>query len=488
MRKVKKKFIKFNDIYLEITRLILATIVFVSSILLSKNIINPKKEYTLVLNGEKTINVSLKGEYKDPGFELFENDKKIDLDKIKVTVKNDIDTSNLGQYTYSYEISYGNQIFKEERIVNVVDDIPPVIKTDIETVEMYSCQSEGKLNLNFTAEDNYDGVITSKVNEKIEDDKVILSVVDSSGNETRKEIPIVKPEEPSPKIVLNGRNIIYVKKGEEYIEEGASAFDGCDNKIDEEIVKTGEVDTNTPGTYEMKYTVTRNEKTSTITRNVIVYDGVINNPIEANRDKVVYLTFDDGPGRYTEELLDILKKYNVKATFFVTNQFKSYVPLIKREYEEGHTIAVHTLTHKWSVYDSVETYIKDFNDMNNIIEEYTGSKTNLFRFPGGSSNTISKGHSKGVVSAIANEMTKRGYVYFDWNVDSCDAAGAKSNQIYKNVTTGIEKKKESVVLMHDIKRNTIDVIEDIIVYGLNNGFTFDTLNVSSPTVHHHINN
>ena len=85
-------------------------------------------------------------------------------------------------------------------------------------------------------------------------------------------------------------------------------------------------------------------------------------------------------------------------------------------------------------------------------------------------------------------MTKRGYVYFDWNVDSNDAAGANSSQIYSNVTTGISKRHESVVLMHDIKRSTIDVIEDIIVYGLNNGYTFDTLNVSSPTVHHHINN
>ena len=186
--------------------------------------------------------------------------------------------------------------------------------------------------------------------------------------------------------------------------------------------------------------------------------------------------------------MDILAKYDAKATFFVTNQFKAYVPLIKREHDEGHSIAVHTLTHKWSVYDSVETYIKDFNDMNNIVEQYTGSKTNLFRFPGGSSNTISRGHSKGVVSAIANEMTKRGYVYFDWNVDSNDAAGANSSQIYSNVTSGISKRHESVVLMHDIKRSTIDVIEDIIVYGLNNGYTFDTLNVSSPTVHHHINN
>lgn len=488
MKRVRRKYIKFNNLYLEITRLFLGIMIFIFSIILSKNIITSKYEYFIKLNGEETVNVSFRSEYHDSGFKFFENEKEMNLNKVKVNISNNIDTGNLGQYNYTYKITYKDKTYTANRVIKVIDDVPPVIKTDLEQVEMYSCQKGDKINLSFTAEDNYDGVITNKVKEKIVDNKIVLSVVDSSGNETNLEIPIVSTNEPSPKITLNGRNRVYVKLNGEYTEEGASAFDACDKKIDDEVKIEGSVDTSKSGTYEIKYTVTSGDKTSSITRSVVVYDESTQNLIEENRDKVVYLTFDDGPGRYTEELLDILKKYNVKATFFVTAQFKSYVPLIKREFEEGHSIAVHTLTHKWSVYDSVETYIKDFNDMNAIVEEYTGYKTNLFRFPGGSSNTISRGHSKGVVSAIANEMTKRGYVYFDWNVDSCDAAGANSSQIYKNVTTGIGRKKESVVLMHDIKRNTIDVIEDIIVYGLNNGYTFDTLNVSSPTVHHHINN
>ena len=488
MSRVKRKFIKINNLYVEITRLIMALFIFIASLIISKTIFQPKKIYSLVLNGNSSVDVTIKNDYTDAGFEFFENDQKMDTSKLKVNVQNDVDTASLGQYAYTYEITYNNVTYTAKRIVNVVDNVPPVIKTDMEKVEMYSCQKDGKINIEFTAVDNYDGVITDKVKEKIDGDKVILSVVDSSGNETTKEIPLVTTEEPSPKLVLNGRDIVYVKKGENYTEEGAVAYDACEQKIDDEVKISGSVDTSKVGTYEISYSVTRGEKSASKTRSVIVYDGTNSNVITENREKVVYLTFDDGPGRYTEELLNILKKYNVKATFFVTNQFKSYVPLIKREYEEGHSIAVHTLTHKWSIYDSVETYIKDFNDMNNIVETYTGHKTNLFRFPGGSSNTVSRGHSKGVVSAIANEMTKRGYVYFDWNVDSCDAAGANSSEIYKNVTTGISRRKESVVLMHDIKKNTIDVIENIIVYGLNNGYTFDTLNVSSPTVHHHINN
>ena len=205
-------------------------------------------------------------------------------------------------------------------------------------------------------------------------------------------------------------------------------------------------------------------------------------------EKVIYLTFDDGPGRYTSDLLKILKKYDVKATFFVTNQFKDYVPLIKDIDKAGHKVAVHTLTHKWSIYSSVETYMKDFNDMNNIIYNYTGKKSKIFRFPGGSSNTVSKGYSKGVVSAIASKMNNMGYVYFDWNVDSEDAAGASRNAIVKNTIEGIDKKDYPVVLMHDIKKNTLDAIEEIIVYCKNKGYKFDVLTENSPSVRHGIRN
>ena len=219
-----------------------------------------------------------------------------------------------------------------------------------------------------------------------------------------------------------------------------------------------------------------------------MYDKSIDTPKVSNEDKVIYLTFDDGPGVYTEELLNILDKYNVKATFFVTAQFNKYLPLLTREASSGHTVALHTKTHNWGVYRSFENYYKDFSDMNNIIEKYTGNKTKLFRFPGGGSNTISKGKATGVVNYIASKMQEAGYTYFDWNVDSGDAAGANSKKIYNNVINGIASRNYSVVLMHDIKRPTIDTIEDIIVYALNNGYTFKTLSSDSPTVHHHVNN
>ena len=101
--------------------------------------------------------------------------------------------------------------------------------------------------------------------------------------------------------------------------------------------------------------------------------------------------------------------------------------------------------------------MKDFNDMNDIVQKYTGKRTRLFRFPGGSSNTVSKKYASGVVSAISDRMTKDGYIYFDWNVDSEDAAGANKEQIYNNVISGMKSKKNAVVLMHDIKKHTAEL-------------------------------
>ena len=92
------------------------------------------------------------------------------------------------------------------------------------------------------------------------------------------------------------------------------------------------------------------------------------------------------------------------------------------------------------------------------------------------------------MSALAAKMQQDGYQYFDWNVDSRDAENKSSAQIKQNVISGVSRHDYSVVLMHDIKKNTVDVIEDIIIYGLTNGYTFETLNINSPTVHHGINN
>ncbi len=176
----------------------------------------------------------------------------------------------------------------------------------------------------------------------------------------------------------------------------------------------------------------------------------------------VYLTFDDGPSQYTESILYYLDKYNLKATFFVVPSGSDECNrLLKKIADEGHTIGVHSATHVYTeIYASVEAYLNDFKIAYDRIYEATGIKCELFRFPGGSINDF----NEETRSAIIEEMTRRGFVYFDWNVDSNDAGGATWTEMYVNVLDQIKDTNRAVVLMHDHNNgyNTVLVLEDII--------------------------
>ncbi len=205
--------------------------------------------------------------------------------------------------------------------------------------------------------------------------------------------------------------------------------------------------------------------------------------------KVIYLTFDDGPSIYTDEILNILDKYNVKATFFVVCS-KNLGDYAKKYIEKGHTIALHTCSHKYKeIYSSEEAYFNDLNSVSKIIEDSTGFKSKYVRFPGGSSNTVSK-FNKGIMTRLSNELTKNGYKYFDWNIDSNDAGGSNSEQIYSNVIGALENNNRNVsmVLMHDTKVYTKDSLENIIKKAIELGYTFSNINDYTPLVHHRINN
>ena len=204
--------------------------------------------------------------------------------------------------------------------------------------------------------------------------------------------------------------------------------------------------------------------------------------IEKKNDKVIYLTFDDGPGPYTEKLLKYLRKYDVKATFFVTNQSPYYTYLLKTMADDGHAIGVHTLTHNWNIYSSEEKYMQDFNAMHKIIKDRTGIDTKIFRFPGGTNNTVSRSYSRGIMTKLAKSMVQKGYYYFDWNVDCYDTSGYNSTQIANTTISQISSRKVSVVLMHDIKNSTVEAVPRIIEYGLKNGYSFEVLDETSPAI------
>lgn len=214
---------------------------------------------------------------------------------------------------------------------------------------------------------------------------------------------------------------------------------------------------------------------------------------EENAKGIIYLTFDDGPSLdTTPKILEILERKNVKATFFVLHYSDKNAELVKKEVEKKHTIALHGYTHTYSeVYSSADTCIENFRKIQEQVFQTTGIKSNIIRFPGGSSNTVSRKYCQGVMTELSNRVLEEGFKYFDWNVDSDDASHAKNSEdIYNNVTSKIKESRSNVVLMHDFAGNekTVNALERIIDYGIENGYVFRKITDETPMVRHSVNN
>ena len=184
--------------------------------------------------------------------------------------------------------------------------------------------------------------------------------------------------------------------------------------------------------------------------------------------------------------MNILDKYGVKATFFVTNQKPSYQYMIGETHRRGHTIALHTLTHNYaSLYSSEEAYYQDLAGINNIVVAQTGVAPSIVRFPGGTNNTISRKYCSGIMTALTQSISHFGYLYCDWNVSSGDAGGATTAAaVANNVISGIQKNNVSVVLQHDIKGFSVEAVDDILFWGIQNGYTFLKMDNTTPMVHY----
>lgn len=210
---------------------------------------------------------------------------------------------------------------------------------------------------------------------------------------------------------------------------------------------------------------------------------------------IVCLTFDDGPStNITPQILDTLKEKGVKATFFILD-FEigsEKEALIRRAIDEGHTIGIHGMSHEYStVYSSSGAAVNNFAVLQQKLLDVFGYDAKYIRYPGGSSNTVSKKYSIGVVSESAEILTDLGFVYFDWNVDSDDAGSAKtSDEIYQNVVSTVYPNRTNVVLMHDAstKQETAKALGRIIDSLLESGYEIKPIDESITPVQHPISN
>ncbi len=199
--------------------------------------------------------------------------------------------------------------------------------------------------------------------------------------------------------------------------------------------------------------------------------------LEENSKKYAYLTFDDGPSKNTIKILDFLKANGIKATFFVVGD-PSQEATYRRIFDEGHTLAVHSYTHKFhEIYKSVDIFMADIHKLSDLIQEITGVKPTIFRFAGGSNNSMSKRYNgKDIMPEIISQIEQEGFIYYDWNVDSTDAqTGTQDVQIIiDSVLEGAKDKNHAIILMHDtsVKGTTVEALPQIVEGLKKQGFLF----------------
>lgn len=227
---------------------------------------------------------------------------------------------------------------------------------------------------------------------------------------------------------------------------------------------------------------------------VLVGESTAVEPEVVRERNTIYLTFDDGPSMdVTPEILDILKANDVKATFFILNYGEKSIPILERMVREGHTIGIHGYSHDYEeIYASEDAFMDNIQKLHDKLMGDIGYDAKIIRFPGGSSNTVSEKYKKGIMTKLTKRLEKEGWKYLDWNVSTGDAEGKNipSSKLVKAVKKELKPDQANVVLLHDTssKQSSVDALQDIIDFGIENGYTFCPVTEDTKMVHHHVNN
>ena len=307
------------------------------------------------------------------------------------------------------------------------------------------------------------------------------------GKEYKLNIEVIDSKKPIIKEIKS----LKIEKGKSYdLKKGLSIKDNS-NKYNLTINQQN-FNPHKTGIYTITYHASdlSNNKTTFKRKVEVVNQLEIGTSIESNK-KIVYLTFDDGPSENTEKILKILDKYHVKATFFVTGCHQEFNYLIKKAYQNGHTIGLHSYKHEYQeIYRSQKDYFDDLQKIGNLVKSIIGFTPHYIRFPGGSSNKVSTTYCPGLMTILTKEVIRKGYQYYDWNGDTNDAT-SDNISVQEIINSATNENHQNIVLLaHDTKakNNTVKALPYIISYYQKKGYTFEAINDESFYVHHHVQN
>lgn len=425
------------------------------------------------LNGDAVMTLEVNTPYIEPG--------AVTSDDSPVSITGFVDITRPGSYTMTYTAKVNNSTKTLTRSVIIIDTTAPELTLKGSNPALL-CPNKTYSEEGFSAFDKADGDLTQKVLVSLVPNGFKYSVKDHSNNLTEITRLYRNEDTEKPVLTLKGYAKILLHINSKYTEYGASATDNCDD-VSNNVIITNPVNPKVAGLYKITYSVTdKSGNMSSITRDVEVTNQV---------QSLVYLTFDDGPSARTKEVLDILKRYDMKATFFVIKTNVAYEPLMKRAVSEGHTVAIHGYSHNEQViYASPEAFFDNLEWAQNWVESVTGIESYIYRFPGGSSNTTSK-FNPGIMTTLTQMVIDKGYHYFDWSVSSADgSSNTTAAQMVSLVTKNIKLGNTSIVLMHDsgTHYNTVEALPKILDYLVSIDAKVLPITMNTPQVHHHISN
>ena len=400
------------------------------------------------------------------------SDLHIDSSKVNV--------DQLGEYPVDYE--FNGKTYTLD--IEVVDTKAPEVILNDKKVALNqnvspeyfidSIKDQTKTNVSFKKKYKFD---------KLEDKEVVIIIEDEGHNKIEKTIKTQIVEDTKKPVITAGNQSVIVGSKVD-LKSLIQVEDDFDTNPTVTINDSG-FDPHKIGKYKVEIVAkdfSGNESRKSIFVQVIDKTG--------KNEKVVYLTFDDGPSRHTPEVLDILKKYDCKASFFITGMNPQYRKYIKIAHDQGHTIGLHTYSHDYSeVYASTDAFFKDLNKVGAVAKEYLGFVPRYIRFPGGSSNTISRKYTPGIMTKLTKMVEEKGYDYYDWNAENGDGYSHMSkSEMYRRAT--MSNQNQIMILMHDSngKQNTVDILPSVIEHYQKKGYTFKAIDDSSMVPHQQVNN
>lgn len=462
-----------------IAALVLCTIIAGSTIFYFKT-------RPLIVFYHRAINVEI-----NTAFDPYAQIKKIrqgKMDEVQADTSQ-IDLKKLGQYQALYHYHDHTYTLK----IKVVDTTPPIFETQPGETDCGVPVDPTTLIKNVQDATKTSARLKKKYHfDKEGEMEVTVVVSDESGNESEQNVKVKVLPKDTEAPVITAEKVITLQQGATFNPlESVEIKDNQDPHPAMEMIKN-EVDTSKLGSYEVVINgKDRSGNESTFKQTIQIVEKISIGSEKSNGHNIVYLTFDDGPSYNTPKILDILDHYQIKATFFVTGNSPDYNDNILRAYQSGHTIGLHTYSHDYEkIYQSKTAYFKDLNQIGQMVEEIIGFRPHYIRFPGGSSNTVSKNYQKNIMTELSQDVIDRGYQYYDWNVTSSDADGNNIDVDEIISSSTIYDSGNLIILMHDGrgKDTTVEALPQIIEYYQNLGFRFSAITDESYTCHHHINN